>query len=56
VDAYNNTFGNNVGAGFNVIDDSRWPAVNDVSIRDNTMNLDGTLGCLLSGVDCFRNQ
>lgn len=56
VDAYNNTFGGNVGAGFKVHDDSRLPKVSDVSINDNTMNLDGTVGCLLSGVDCLNNK
>jgi hypothetical protein len=56
VDAYNNTFGNNVGAGFVVKDDSRSPNVSDVSIRDNTMNLDGQIGCLLSGVNCLNNK
>jgi hypothetical protein len=56
VDAYNNTFGGNVGAGFQVKEDSRWPAVNDVSIRDNTMNLDGMIGCLISGVSCSGNR
>jgi len=56
VDAYNNTFGNNVGAGFKVLEDSRSPNVSDVSIRDNTMNSDGMIGCVLSGVDCLNNK
>jgi parallel beta-helix repeat protein len=56
VDAYNNTFGANVGAGVKVHDDSRWPSVSDVKIHDNTMNLDGVLGCLLSGVSCYGNR
>ena len=56
VDAYNNTFGSNVGAGFKVLEDSRYPNVNDVSIRDNTMNGDGSIGCNLSGVDCANNR
>jgi len=56
VDAYNNTFGGNVGYGAMVKDDSRWPSVSDVDIHDNTMNLDGLLGCLLSGVNCFGNK
>jgi hypothetical protein len=56
VDAYNNTFGNNVGAGFKVLEDSRSPNVTDVSIRDNTMNADGMIGCGLSGVSCSGNR
>lgn len=56
VDAYNNTFGGNVGHGVKVHDDSRSPSVSDVKIYDNTMNLDGVLGCGLAGVDCITNK
>ena len=57
VDAYDNTFGNNTAHGIEVGDwPGRLPNVNDVSIRDNTMNGNGIVGCSLSGVSCERNN
>jgi hypothetical protein len=55
VDAYNNTFGANVGPGIHIVKDGRSPGVSDVSIYDNAMNLDGITGCDLSGVSCWNN-
>jgi hypothetical protein len=55
VDAYNNTFGGNVGPGIRVADDGRSPGVNGVDIHGNFMKLDAIEGCVLSGADCWGN-
>jgi hypothetical protein len=57
VDVYNNTFDGNTLYGIEVGDwPGRLPNVNDVSIRDNTMNGNSIVGCNLSGVTCERNN
>ncbi len=57
VDAYGNTFGNNVDEGVRIVNySSRTPQVSNVRIHDNTMNGDTIVGCGISGVTCFSNR
>jgi hypothetical protein len=56
VDAYNNTFGANVGHGVEIDEDSRPPTMSNIKVHDNTMNGDSLKGCTLSGVSCQNNN
>ena len=56
VDAYNNTFGSNVGYGVEISEDSRAPEMSSIKFHDNTMNGDSLKGCALSGVSCQNNN
>jgi hypothetical protein len=55
LDAYGNTFGNNVDYGFRAVEDSRIPDLADVKFHDNTMNGDPADGCSRTGVSCTNN-
>jgi len=54
VEAYGNTFGENVEQGALFAQGDRHPLAN-VSFHDNAMNGDLTKGCDLSGVSCYKN-
>jgi hypothetical protein len=56
VDAYNNTFGSNVGYGVEIDEDSRPPTMSNIKVHDNTMNGDSLKGCTLSGASCQNNN
>jgi hypothetical protein len=55
VDAYNNTFGSNVGPGVEIDEDSRSPEMSSIKVHHNTMNGDNLRGCKLRGVSCYGN-
>lgn len=55
VDAYNNTFGGNVGHGVEIDEDPRRPRMRHVKVHHNTMNGDGLRGCKHRGVSCHDN-
>jgi hypothetical protein len=55
VDAYNNTFGANVGYGVEIDEDRRRPRMRHVKVHDNTMNGDSLGGCKRRGVSCYGN-
>ena len=55
VDAFNNTFGGNVGAGVEISEDERAPDLSNVKVHDNIMNGEGIVGCDLSGASCYGN-
>jgi hypothetical protein len=55
VDAYNNTFGANVGYGVQISEDDRPPDLGKIKVHDNTMSRNRLAGCGLSGVSCYRN-
>jgi hypothetical protein len=56
VDAYNNTFGSNVGHGVEIDEDSRPPTMSNIKVHDNTMNGDSLRGCKVRGVSCQNNN
>jgi hypothetical protein len=56
VDAYTNTFGNNVGYGVKIVEDSRSPTLSNIKVHDNTKNGDRMDGCTLPGVSCQNNN
>ncbi len=56
VDAYNNTFGSNVGYGVEIDEDRRRPRMRNVKVHDNTMNGDSLRGCKVRGVSCQNNN
>jgi hypothetical protein len=55
-DAFNNTFGGNIGFGLKAVEDDRSPTLSNVTLRDNTTNGDTVGGCGLSGVSCYGNE
>jgi Right handed beta helix region len=63
VDAYNNSFGANIGdhwhpsrnVGVAISEDARAPKLGNIRVHDNTMNGDGVVGCELAGVTCYGN-
>lgn len=55
LDAFGNSFGNNIEGGFKVLEDSRSPVTGAISFHDNAMNGDITTGCNLAGVSCVNN-
>lgn len=55
VDAYNNTFGSNVGYGVEIDEDRRRPRMRHIKVHDNTMNGDSLRGCKRRGVSCYGN-
>jgi hypothetical protein len=55
VNAYNNTFGSNVGYGVEIDEDRRRPRMRNVKVHDNTMNGDSLRGCKVRGVSCYGN-
>lgn len=56
VDAYNNTFGSNVGYGVEISEDARAPRLSNIKVHNNTMNGDSIKGCALSGASCYSNR
>jgi hypothetical protein len=55
VNAYNNTFGANVGYGVEIDEDRRRPRMRHVKVHDNAMNGDSLRGCKRRGVSCYGN-
>jgi hypothetical protein len=56
VDAYNNTFGNNVGLGVKIGEDRRPPAMSNIKVHHNRKNGDRFADCALPGVSCYNNN
>jgi len=56
LDAYGNTFGGNVGAGFRAAQGNRGYTLTNILFHDNQLNDDSKIGCDRPGVSCKNNN